>query len=301
MAAVPLLKRIKIATVSVPDLEAATAMYTAWLGYKSVEQGKITNELATLWGAPAMTGRRFATLQPASKTDVYIRIVEIDRVANYRALTTWGWNSVEILVKDPEKLHVKLGQSPFMIIGKPRRLKGYPSICATQVKGPGQEVLYLTADTEDPGSGLLPKAKSEVDRPFIMVLATGGIQQTQKWYCDTFKMKRNAINGNPVDIIQHAQALPPTHEFPLTVAMMADFGNMIEIDGYPSPTGPRPRQHGQLPPGVAMTSFEVKSLDAIKVKLLCEPKAIKHAGYENARSACTVGPAGEIIELIEGA
>lgn len=297
--ATPLLKRIKIATVSVPDLDQAKDIYKQWLGYKAVEAGKISAEVATLWGAPAMAGRRFATLQPASKADVYIRLVEIERVGNYRAMTTWGWNSVEIVCEDPEKLHAKLGKSPFMIVGKPRRLKGYPTICATQVRGPGNEILYLTADLGNPGTGLLPKPGATVGRPFIMVLATGDAEGTRNWYCDTFKMKRNPINGNPVDIIQDAQALPPTHEFPLTIASLADHGNLIEIDGYPALTGPRMRNHGQLPPGVAMTSFGVKSLDAFKLQWLSTPVTLKSAGYEGKRAACAVGPAGEIIELIE--
>jgi catechol 2,3-dioxygenase-like lactoylglutathione lyase family enzyme len=297
--ATPLLKRIKIATVSVPNIDEAKDLYKQWLGYKAIESGKISADLAALWGAPDMVGRAFATLQPASKVDVYIRLVEIERVGNYRAMTTWGWNSVEILCEDPEKLHAKLGKSPFMIIGKPRRLKGYPTICATQVRGPGNEILYLTNDLGNPGTGLLPKPQSTVDRPFIMVLATGDAVATQRWYCDTFKMKRHPINGNPVDIIQDAQALPPTHEFPLTIASLAEHGNLIEIDGYPALTGPRQRNHGQLPPGVAMTSFTVKSLDALKLRWLKSPAVVKSAGYDGRRAACTIGPAGEIIELVE--
>jgi hypothetical protein len=299
LAAIPLLKRIKIASVSVPDVADAAALYKQWLGYKTIESGKIGKDLATLWGAPDMLGRNFATLQPASKTDVYIRLVEIDRVGTYRAMTTWGWNAVEIVCEDPEKLHLKLAKSPFMIVGKPRWLKGFPTICATQVRGPGNEILYLTADLGNPGTGLLPKPEATVGRPFIMVLATGNITATQKWYCNTFKMTKRPINGNPVDIIQEAQGLPPSHEFPLTIASLADHGNLLEFDGYPALTGPRPRNHGQLPPGVAMTSFGVKTLDALKLKTLSTPVVLKHAGYEGKRAACAVGPAGEIIELIE--
>jgi catechol 2,3-dioxygenase-like lactoylglutathione lyase family enzyme len=297
--AAPLLKRIKIATISVPNLDETTALYKTWLGYSAAEKGKISAAHATLWGAPAMTGRRYAVMRPASKTDVYIRAVEIDRVANYRALTTWGWGAVEIIADNPLKLHDKLGKSPFHIIGKPRFLNGYPTICAFQVRGPGHEVLYLTADTGNPGTGLLPKAGASVGRPFIMVLASGHAEKVRNWYCDTFKMKRNPINGNPVDIIQHAQALPPDHPFPLTVALMAEHGNLIEIDGYPAGTGPRPRNHGQLPPGVAMTSFGVKSLDTFKLNWLSQPAKLSGLGYESKRAACAVGPAGEIIELIE--
>ncbi|MSO98437.1 MAG: hypothetical protein EXR11_09510 [Rhodospirillaceae bacterium] len=299
MATAPLLKRIKIATITVPDLDEATSQYKKWLGYSVIESGKVSAAHATLWGTPAMIGRRVAVMRPASKADVYIRAVEIDRVGNYRPMTTWGWSAVEIIVDNPEKLHLKISPSPFHIIGKPRRLNGYPTICAFQVTGPGKEVLYLTSDMGNPGTGLLPKPGANVGRPFIMVLASGSAERVRNWYSDTFKMKRNKISGNPVDIIQHAQALPPEHPFPITVAALADHGNLIEMDGYPTNTGPRPRNHGQLPPGVAMTSFGVKNLDQLKLKWLSAPAAIKGAGYEGRRAACTIGPAGEIIELIE--
>lgn len=299
MATTPLLKRIKIATIAVPHLDETTALYKKWLGYTAIETGKVSAAHAILWGAHAMAGRRATVMRPASKADVYIRAVEIDRVANYQPLTTWGWSAAEIIVADPEKFHVKMSRSPFHIIGKPRFLSGYPTICAFQVKGPGNEVLYLTADTGNPGTGLLPKAGAEVGRPFIMVLATGSAECARNWYCDTFKMKRNKIGGNTVDIIQNAQALPPDHPFPITVAALADHGNLIEMDGYPANTGPRPRNHGQLPPGVAMTSFGVKNLDTFKLNWLSQPAKLSGAGYEGKRAACAVGPAGEIIELIE--
>ena len=299
MPAAPLLKRIKIATIAVPDVDETTTNYKKWLGYSVIEKGKVSTQHAALWGTPVMVGRRYVVMRPASKVDVYIRAVEIDRVANYRPMTTWGWSAIEIIVDHPEKLHVTFGKSPFHIVGKPRYLSGYPTICAFQVKGPGNEILYLTADMGKPGTGLLPKAGATVGRPFIMVLASGQAEKVRNWYCDTFKMKRNAINGNPVDIIQHAQALPPDHPFPLTVVSLAEHGNLIEMDGYPANTGPRPQHHGQLPPGVAMTSFGVKSIEAFKLNWLSTPSAIKGVGYEGRRAACVVGPAGELIELIE--
>jgi catechol 2,3-dioxygenase-like lactoylglutathione lyase family enzyme len=297
--AAPILKRIKIATIAVPDLNETMALYKTWLGYRAIEKGKISPAHAALWGAPTMTGRRYAVMQPASKVDVYIRAVEIDAVGTYRPMTTWGWNAVEIIVDNPETLHTKLGKSPFLIVGKPRRLKNYPTISAFQVKGPGNEILYLTADLGNPGTGLLPKAGATVGRPFIMVAAGGDTAAMRDWYCAHFGMKPRAINGNPVDIIQHAQALPATHQFPLSVLALAEQGNLIELDGYPSNTGPRPHHFGQLPPGVAMTSFGVKNLDGLKLQWLSPPAVMKGAGYEGQCAGCVVGPAGELIELIE--
>lgn len=294
------MKRIKMATVAVPNVDEVAELYSKWLGYKILDRSEVSSALATTWGAPAMAGRASVTLQPASKVDVFIRAVAIDPVYNYRPMTSWGWGAIEIIVKDPMALNRRLAQSPFGIVGHPRFLKGYPTICAMQVRGPGNEILYLTADTGPREKSILPEPGADVGRPFIMVQASGSTQKTRDWYAKAFGMKKGPISGTPIDIIQHAQSLPPDHPFPLSLLAMADSGNFLELDGYPSPTGPRVRKHGQLPPGVAMASFTVKSLDKLPLKYLAPPTAHRDLGYDGRRAATTVGPGGEIIELIEG-
>lgn len=296
----PTMKRIKMATVAVPDVDAVSELYGKWIGYKTLERDTVSAALATSWGAPAMTGRRFVTMQPASKVDVFIRAVEIDPVHSYRAMTTWGWGAIEIIVRDPIALNRRLGQSPFYIVGHPRFLEGYPTICAMQVRGPGNEILYLTTDTGPREKSMLPEPGADVGRPFIMVQASGSAQKTRDWYAKTFGMKKGPVNGATIDIIQHAQGLGPDHKFDLSLAVMSDPGNFLELDGYPPNTGPRPRNHGQLPPGCAMASFTVKSLSQIKLPFLAPPVALRHLGYDGRHTACIVGPGGELIELIEG-
>ena len=48
-----------------------------------------------------------------------------------------------------------------------------------------------------------------------------------------------------------------------------------------------------------MTSFDVKSLDALKLKYLATPQKLGGTAYGNARVATVAGTAGELIELIE--
>jgi hypothetical protein len=48
-----------------------------------------------------------------------------------------------------------------------------------------------------------------------------------------------------------------------------------------------------------MASFEVPSLDKLKVPFVAPPATLKGRLYGGARSALAVGPAGELLELIE--
>jgi catechol 2,3-dioxygenase-like lactoylglutathione lyase family enzyme len=297
--AAPLLQRIRHATVAAPDLDAIVDLYTKWLGYKRIETSKVDAAQAQSWGSPAMVGRRQAVLQPASKADVFIRVVEIDPVPNFRPLSSWGWGAIEILVEDPPKLHKKLTDSPFMVIGKPRFLDGYPTIQAMQVRGPANEVLYLTTDTGPREKSLLAEAGAPVGRPFIMVLAGPHPRGVQDWYAKTFRMKKNPISETRIDVIQQAQGLAADHIFPLGFMAMAEPSFFLELDGYPPGTGPRPHHHGQLPPGVAMATFQVPNLDKVNLPFLSPPATLKGAAYGGRRSAVAVGPASELIELIE--
>ena len=295
----PLLLRIRCATVGAPDVDALVALYTKWLGYKAVERTTVDAATATSWGAPAMVGRASVLLQPATKADSYIRVVGIDLVKNFRPLSTWGWGAIEILVEDPYKLQKKLTDSPFMIVGKPRPLNGFPTIHAMQVRGPANEVLYLTCDKGPRETSLLEQAGAPVGRPFIMVIAGPDAAMMQNWYAKHFKMAKNPISHTPIDVIQHAQGLPDDHQFTMGFMAMKAKSHYVELDGYPSGTGPRPRHHGQLPPGVASASFEVANLDKLKLAFIAPPAKLKGKLYSGARSATVVGPAGEIIELIE--
>ncbi len=292
--AVPKLKRIKMATIAVPDLDAIEPLYKDWLGYVVVERGEVAEELANSWGAPKSAGRPFIMMQPESGTNVYIRAVEIDPVPEYKAMTTWGWNAIEIIVDDPDALYTKLLDSPFTLLGEPAGLKNYPSIRATQFKGPAEDVLYLTAETGDRTNSLLLRPGAFVGRIFIMVVAGPDINALQDWYADTFDMARGPINNSPIDLINEAQGLPLGSERPLTIVSMSDHGNILELDGYGEHTGPRPHGEGQLPPGIAITSMIVDSIDAIDAKTITEPVTTY-----GSRSATIVGPAGELLELIE--
>ncbi|MBL8628921.1 MAG: hypothetical protein JNM81_04790 [Rhodospirillaceae bacterium] len=292
----PLITRIKMATIGAPNVAEIEKLYTEWLGYKVVEKGKVSEAMAKSWGAPKSAGRPFVLMHSEGTQDVFIRAVEIDPVPGYKAMTTLGWNSIEILVQDPDKVFEKLSKSPFKHVGGPKNLSPpFNTIRATQFKGPAEEILYLTAEQGDFAKSPLPPAASFVDRPFIMVLAAPDADETMKFYMENFLMRGAPARPGTIDIIAKAQGLPPDTNIPLGLARAAEKGNNIEVDGYPAPAKARPKNDGQLPPGVAMTSFNVNSLDGLKVKFIQPPAKL----YGPKRAATFIGPAGELTELIE--
>jgi hypothetical protein len=295
-AVTPLLTRIKMATIGAPSVDEIAKLYGEWLDYKVVETGKVSEGMAKSWGAPKAAGKNFIVMNSVGTPDVYIRAVQTDAVSGYKAMTTLGWNSIEILVEDPDKVYAKLAKSPFKHIGGPKNLNPpFNSIRATQFIGPAEETLYFTAEQGDFAKSPLPPAKSFIDRPFIMVLAGTDADALVKFYMDTFLMRGGPPNPTTIDIIAKAQGLPADHQFKLGLVRAAEKGNNIEIDGYPATAKPRQRAEGQLPPGVAMTSFNVNSLDGLKVNFIAPPAKL----YGEKRAATFIGPAGELTELIE--
>jgi catechol 2,3-dioxygenase-like lactoylglutathione lyase family enzyme len=291
----PFITRIKIATIGAPDVAKVEAWYTQWLGYRVVEKGRVSSAMAKSWGAPKSANRAYITLASDGAPDVFIRAVEIDAIAGYKPLTTFGWNAIEIVVDDLVAVEEKIAQSPFTVIGPSRPLTAFPSIRAMQVVGPAQEVVYLTTETGDRTKSPLPQINGMIGRPFIMVLASSDANAAAKFYMDRFLMRGGNIRPIPVDIIAAAQGLPPDHGFPLGLVRAAEHGNNIEMDGYSDKATPRPKSDGQLPPGVAMTSFSVNSLDGLKADFISSPQKL----YGDMRAATFIGPAGELTELIE--
>lgn len=297
----PLLKRLKINTVAAPDIGVIEQLYTEWLDYSACERGEVDVAVAQSWGAPAMAGRPYVLLQPESGADVFIRVVEIDAVPDYKPMTTLGWNAFELIIDDVYKLNEKLVNSPFKIIGEPSPLDGDLNfIHAMQVEGPAGDVLYLTCDTTRAPGSLLPVPGSFVDRPFIVILAGNGVDTTQSFYCDKFLMKREEDMTSPIGVIADAQGLPKDHVFDMGFMFLGQLGNFIEYDGYDEGYGERPCTDGQLPPGCSTVSFSVDNLDGMDLEWVGDAAPGQGMAYAGGRTRTARGPAGELIELIEG-
>lgn len=288
------LKRIRMVTVATPNVDAAVAWYEKWLDYKPTRKGAISDRMASSWGLPGMTGRAFALLQPASGEDVYLRIAAIDPPARPAPLIGWGWTAIEIAVADVDASFEKLKQSGAEVLAAPDGI-GVGVIRAFQVKGPAGEVLYLTGNTGDRLKSNHPEPKSPIDRPFIMVMGGPDRLALKSFYREIFRLGDQGDLTLNVRVINNAFKRPAAEKTDLSVLVMAERGNKLEIDQLPANAVAKPRTMGQLPPGIAMVSFSVADLDAIPAAWRNPPDNT----YGEVRGGVLSGPADELIELVE--
>jgi len=290
-------------TASTPDLAAFEHCYRETLGYRTVETGTVGQELARSWAAPAAAGSGYCVMRPEGDDVAYVRAVEAPEVAGYRPLTTFGWNAFEIIVDDVHALAKRIGGSPLEVLDGPHPLKFMPSIVAMQVVGPGGECLYFTMESGDRDASILPRPGGFVGRTFIVVAGGPDFHAMLRWYVDTFQLRERPVRQSKVAIIQRAQGLDSEHTILLSAIGLRDHGNLLELDGYPTGSGlvagPRPRPPGHLPPGNAIVSFDVADLARYEALAIATPQVRPEAGYGGRRACTIIGPAGELVELID--
>ncbi len=284
---------------TVPDLPLALAAYRDTLGLRLVEQGTLDASLAASWGCTANAGARYATLQPQSGATCWMRLVEQSPHPDFKPTRSYGWAAFECTVQDVWGWPDRLPSDHFEIVGPPKEITGIePAFIPMQVLGPGREMVYLNEVLRDMPDSDLPRAASPVDRIFICVLATPDRDQAVAWYADTLGLDRGADFTIPYSMINNAFGLAPDT---LTTLTMVSAGRMpvVEVDDYPDATIKRPRHDAHLPPGNALVTLAVDSLDACDAEWIAQPAERAGALYEGRRAATTVGPAGELLELVE--
>lgn len=288
-----MLKSIVVVTIAVAQLGPVENAYERYLDYVNVGGGIVSEATATVWGAPAAAGQPYLLMRAESGHPALLRFVEAGSVEGYGPMLTHGWNATELLVKDPDALAERLEDSPFEMVGPPADLWQAPDAPrAMQAMGPGNELLYLTRNGQF-------EINSFVDRVFIMVLGGPSMAAFNDFYGDRLGLAVSEAQPFKIGVLSNAQALPAETTYPLAIATVSkEF--LIELDEYPAgATQPRPRQHGMLPPGVAMVGFAVASIDALHLDWRAAPAELPEVPYLGATVAVAVGPAGEWLEFIE--
>ena len=283
----------------VPNLDRAISAYRDTLGLEFVSSGKVSADLAASWGAASVAGARLATLKPRSDAPCWLRLVEQPADPHFKPTRTYGWAAFELTVEDVWQWPGKLPPNQFEIIGPPRHLDNFePTFIPMQVLGTGREMLYLNQVLRDPSDARLPRAKCPVDRIFICVLATPDREATAAFYAQRLGLDRGPDYTLAYSMINRAFALPPDTK--TTISMIhRGLEPLIEIDDYPEAACPRTVEEGRLPPGNAMVTLAVRSLDECKVEWIAPPRPRPEAPYFGARAATFRGPAGELTELVE--
>ncbi len=283
---------------TVPDLETALKDYRDVLGMKVIESGSMSDDLAQAWACPKIAGAPMAVLQPASGADCFIRLVEQPDHPDFKPTTTYGWAAYELTVQDVFGWPGRLEGSSFDIIGPPKEIDILPYFVPMQALGPGREMIYLNEVRENTPTTDLPKARSLTDHIFIVIIATPDRVKTVNWYRDRLHLTEGDTYTLEYTMINEAFGKPAGTVSDLTMVQI-DRLPIVEVDDYPDEATSRPKHEGMLPPGNALVTLAVDDLDAVKIDWIAPPQVRAGALYRDRRTATAIGPAGELLELIE--
>ncbi len=289
---------LRAATLVTPDPDAAAALYTQWLDYRIVEAGDVAAALAGSWGAPATAGRRYVVCQPASGAEIYLRFVQGVAPKAYRTLRTYGWAAIEICVQDVLAVDARMQASPFEVIGPPKALDGLPDIVAMQVKGPDQEIVFLTQILAKMPEYELPRASSLVDHLFILVLACSDLEASSRWLQQALKLQAGRAIDLTYNVLSDAFGLPA--EYQHRIATLTHGRDVfLEIDQYPAAATARPQHVGELPPAVAMATLRHPEFDSLEGPWIEPPSPRSGVVYRGGRAGVMAGPDGVLVEVVE--
>jgi hypothetical protein len=274
--------------------------YRDTLNYSVRDRGQISSKLADNWDASDVAGQNYLLMQPESNESVYLRFIESSNAINYQPMKTEGWNAIEILAQDPDDLAHKLDKSKyFTVVGEPDYLTEEKNIKAMQALGPASELLYFThiSAPEKSGFGLLP-GKSYVDRVFIMVIGSRDHETLRNYYQTTFDLPVTAPMPYRIGVLSNTYGLPEETKHNIAIASISN-RFLIELDQYPQSVQSQSQQAGQLPPGIAIVTFEVENIETLENNFIGEFHPINKYPYTGRASGVLRGPAGELIEIVQ--
>jgi hypothetical protein len=277
--------------------EATALRYGEWLDYKIVERGIVPPDLAAAWGAPASAGRAYTICQPASGAAIFLRFVQGKPHPDYRPLRSFGWAAIEICVTDVLAVNDRMLRSPFEIIGPPRRLDGLPTIFPMQIRGPDQEIVFLTQIDGDLPDQDLPRAATLIDKLFILVLACSDMKVSLAWFRAALRLDPGRDIALEYAVLSDAFGLPQaTKHLIATVTHERDV--FLEVDQYPNAATTRPAHPGELPTGIAMATVLTPDIDAITAEWITAPARRQGALYAGQMAGTVRGPDGSLVEVV---
>lgn len=289
---------LRSATITVESLVRSIELYTKWLDYNLVERGEISFSLAQSWGVPNSAGHAYAVLQPSSCKEIFLRLVQQEPVAGFKALRTYGWNAIEVCVSDVLVVNEKLKKSPFEIIGPPRANSGLANIHPMQIRGPDEEVFFLTQINSDVAPFKLPRAARLVDQIFIMVIGCSDTQVATDWFERHLGLSVGEKMQIAYTMLSKAYGQDVSTQYELTT-MTHDYDVFLEVDQYPDEAVPRLCREGELAPGVAMTTFIIPDWDALIGPWISAPIVRQGCIYSGKRAGTMKGPDGALVEVVE--
>lgn len=293
------MKLLRAATVTVSDLNRTIGLYTTYFDYAVVEQGEISTALASSWQTPNSAGCAYAVMQPSSGADISLRFIEQPAVEGFKALRSYGWNAIEICVQDVIAVNARMLDSPFEIIGPPNKIPGLDAIHPMQVKGPDEEIVYLTQINDDLPEYNLPRAGSLIDKLFILVLGSSDMDRAAAWMQRNCGLAFGREMEIPYTMIAKAYGTP-MDELHKICTLIHDKDVFLELDQYPDAAIDRPRHDGMLVPGCAIGTLFHPDFDSLPGPWLATPTVRDGAIYKGQRVGVLQDPDGTLIEMVEG-
>ncbi|MEM6557630.1 MAG: hypothetical protein AAF642_17230 [Pseudomonadota bacterium] len=293
------MKLLRAATVTVADLSRTMGLYSDYFDYAVIEQGVIPEALASSWHTPKSAGCPYAVMQPSSGADIFLRFVEQSPVDGFKALRSYGWNAIEICVQDVMAVNARMLDSPFEIIGPPNKIPGLDAIHPMQVKGPDEEIVYLTQINDDLPEYNLPRAGSLIDKLFILVMGNSDLDQAAAWMQEKCGLAFGREMEIPYTMIAKAYGTP-LDELHRICTLIHDKDVFLELDQYPENAISRPRREGMLVPGCAIGTLFHPDFDSLPGPWLTAPTFRDGAIYKGRRVGVLQDPDGTLIEMVEG-
>ena len=292
------MKLLRSATVTVSDIERSADLYASYFDYNLVERGTVPQDLADSWGAPKSAGMNYVIMQPSSGAEIYIRFVEQPDIEGFKALRSYGWNAIEICVEDVLAANERMENSPFEIIGPPREIEGLPAIHPMQVKGPDDEIVYLTQIKSDLPAFDLPRAESPIDKLFILVIGCSDMRASNKWMEEHVGVEM----GRDMEIVYTMLAKAydlPEQDMHVISTMIHGRDVFLELDQYPPAAIDRPHHDGMLVPGCSIGTLWHPDFDSLKGPWITEPVVRDGPIYKGKRAGTMKGPDGTLVEIVE--
>lgn len=293
------MKLLRAATLTVADLDRSIGNYQKYFDYRVIERGHVGEDLAASWNSPNSSGKRYAILEPSSGAEIYLRFIEQPPVPGYTALRSFGWNAIEICVEDVLAANVRVANSPFEIIGPPREIDGLPAIYPMQVKGPDEEIVYLTQIRDDMPAFDLPRAAAPIDRLFILVLGCSDMKASLQWMQNHCGLQ---IGRGEMEIVYTMLAKAygsPLDELHMISTMIHGRDVFLELDQYPPAAIERPRHDGMLVPGCAIGTLWHPDFDSLSGPWIKPPVVRGGPIYKDKRVATMHDLDGALIEIVE--
>jgi catechol 2,3-dioxygenase-like lactoylglutathione lyase family enzyme len=274
---------IKCATIATPLFARSLNDYRRIFGFVSIEDGTLDEDLAEAWAAPNSAGKRFALLQHKNGGGLFIRLVEGTQVFEYVALRSFGWASINLAINDLPLLHENIdADGAFTVLLNP-----FHSPKSIVVCGQANEILTLT----ESDSATTPQILNAT-------LATPDRQAALDHYISAFQFEAGTIETQIRSITNIAFGMAVDSKTSVSMAKVKDLP-VIEIEQYPSGTDSRPMYESELPPGISIITIAVRNLDEINEDFTTDPCVRQGPLYAGRRTATVMGPADELIELIE--